>query len=111
MNALEGMLEAKINKIFKSRVLIKEVFKLSKQGIVAGCIVEKGKVGRKDKIDVIRDGEIVFSGAISSLKRFKEDVKDVAEGTECGIVIGGFDKIEKGDIVEAYLLESIPQKL
>ncbi len=109
--ALEGLLEAKIKKNFLSRIEIREVFKLSKQGIVAGCYVQKGKVHRKAKADIIRDGEVVFSGTIGSLKRFKDDVKDVTEGMECGVTIDGFNKYEQGDIIEAYEVESIAQTL
>jgi len=109
--ALEGLLEAKTKKNFLSRIEIREVFKLSKQGIVAGCYVEKGKVHRKASIDIIRNEETVFSGTIGSLKRFKDDVREVSEGMECGITINGFDKIQSGDIIEAYDLETIVQKL
>ncbi|MBN1870331.1 MAG: translation initiation factor IF-2 [Candidatus Omnitrophica bacterium] len=109
--ALEGLLEAKIKKHFLSRVEIREVFKLSKQGTVAGCYVQKGKVNRKAKLDVVRDGEIIFSGSIGSLKRFKDDVRDVSEGMECGITINGFDKYQQGDIIEVYETESIAQTL
>jgi len=109
--ALEGLLEVKTKKNFLSRIEIREVFKLSKQGIVAGCYVQKGKVNRKAHADIVRDGEIVFTGVISALKRFKDDVKDVTEGMECGIKLEGYDEYEKGDIIEAYELESIPQTL
>ncbi len=109
--ALEGLLEAKIKKNFLSRIEIREVFKLSKHGIVAGCYVQKGKVHRKAKVDVLRNGEIIFSGSVSSLKRFKDDVRDVSEGMECGVTIEGFDKYQQGDIIEAYETESIAQKL
>ena len=110
-NALEGMLEAKIKKNFLSSIEVREVFKLSKHGIIAGCYVTQGKVNRKAKVDVKREEEIIFSGAISSLKRFKDDVKEVNEGMECGIAIEGFDKYEAGDIIEVYEIESIAQKL
>ena len=109
--ALEGLLEAKIKKNFLSRIEIREVFKLSKHGIVAGCYVQKGKVHRKAKADIIRNDEVVYSGAISSLKRFKDDVKDVSEGMECGITVDNFDKYQQGDIIEAYEIESIAQTL
>ncbi|VAX35051.1 Translation initiation factor 2 [hydrothermal vent metagenome] len=110
-SALEGMLEAKTKKNFLSRIEIRQVFKLSKQGVVAGCYVEKGKVHRKANIDIVRNDDIVFTGIISSLKRFKDDVKEVTEGMECGITINGFDKIQSGDVIEAYDLESIVQRL
>src|SRR3989339_889860 len=110
-SALEGLLEAKKIKKFLCRIEIREVFKLSKQGIVAGCYVIKGKVLRKANVDVIRDSEIVFSGKIGSLKRFKDDVREVTEGMECGITVDGFNQIKAGDIIEAYDIETIAQKL
>ena len=109
--ALEGLLEAKIERHFLGRVEIREVFKLSKQGIVAGCYVQKGKVHRKAHADIVRDGDVIFSGVIGTLKRFKDDVRDVTEGMECGIKLDGFDKYEKEDVIEAYEVESIAQKL
>jgi translation initiation factor IF-2 len=110
-NALEGLLEAKIKKHFLSRIEVRQVFKLSKQGIVAGCYVLKGKVRRKVNVDVVRNGDVVCSSKITSLKRFKDDVKEVSEGMECGITIDKFDKFQVGDILEAYELEQIAQKL
>ena len=109
-NALEGLLEAKTKKVFLARIEVREVFKLSR-GIVAGCYVQKGHVHRKANVDVIRGPEVVFTGKLSSLKRFKDDVRDVHEGMECGIVLEGFDKFEAGDIIDAYELEKIAQKL
>ncbi len=109
--ALEGLLEAKTKKNFLGRAEIRQVFKLSKHGIVAGCYLMKGKVHRKAHADVIRNEEVVFSGKLSSLKRFKDDVKEVTEGMECGIVVSNFDKYQSGDIIEMYELESVAQKL
>ncbi len=109
--ALEGLLDVKIKKNFLSRIEIREVFKLSKHGIIAGCYVEKGKVRPKLHVDIIRSEEVIHSGKISSLKRFKDDVKEVAEGMECGISIEGYTKYQAGDIIEAYDLEEIIQKL
>lgn len=110
-NALEGMLEAKSRKKPVARVEIRQVFKLSKHGIIAGCYVQKGKVLRKAHVDIVRNGAVIYSGTISSLKRFKDDVREVIENMECGIAVGGFDKYEVGDIIEAYDLEMIAQKL
>ncbi|OGX27732.1 MAG: hypothetical protein A2787_07525 [Omnitrophica WOR_2 bacterium RIFCSPHIGHO2_01_FULL_48_9] len=110
-NALEGLLEPRTKKKFAARVEIRQVFKLSRSGIVAGCYVQKGRVQRKDRMDIVRNGEVIFSGVLSSLKRFKDDVRDVTEGMECGITITGFDKIEVGDIIETYELEQITRKL
>ena len=69
------------------------------------------KVNRKAKADVIRNGEVIFSGAIGSLKRFKDDVREVSEGMECGVTIDGFDKYQQGDMIEVYEVESIAQTL
>ena len=109
-NALEGLLEAKTKKVPVGRIEVREVFKLSR-GIVAGCYVQKGQIHRKANVDVIRSTEIVFTGKISSLKRFKDDVRDVHEGMECGVVLEGFNKFEPGDIIDAYEVEKIAQKL
>ena len=110
-NALEGMLEAKTKKNVKGRVEIRQVFKLTKHGIVAGCYVTKGKVDRKSHVDIIRGEDLVFSGKISTLKRFKDDVKEVGEGFECGIAVEGYTAYEAGDIIEAYDLEHVAQTL
>ncbi len=110
-NALEGLLEPKTKKKFLSRVEIRQVFKLTKAGIVAGCFVQKGKIYRKAVMDIMRNGELVFSGSITSLKRFKDDVREVGEGMECGITIDGFKDIQPGDIIEAYEIEKIARKL
>ncbi|MFT5388249.1 MAG: translation initiation factor IF-2, partial [Candidatus Omnitrophota bacterium] len=109
--ALEGQLDAIIKKNFLSRVEVKEVFRLSKQGTVAGCLVAQGKINRKAHVDVMRNGDVVFSGRISNLKRFKDDVKEVSEGMECGISIEGFDKYQSGDVFEAFEIEKIAQRL
>jgi translation initiation factor IF-2 len=109
--ALEGLLEVKTKKKFMARVEVRQVFKLSKHGIVAGCYVQKGRVTRKDKVDVLRNGEIVHSSTISTLKRFKDDVREVTEGMECGISVSGYDKYQEGDLLETYEVEVITQKL
>ncbi len=109
--ALEGLLEPRKRKIFVGRIEVRNVFKLSKAGIVAGCVVTKGRVHRKVNIDVVRNGEIIHSGKILSLKRFKDDVREVGEGYECGIVLEKFDAIQVGDILEAYEVETIVRKL
>lgn len=110
-NALEGLLEPKTKKKFLSRIEVRQIFKLSKSGMVAGCFVQKGKVLRKANVDVLRNGQVVFSGSIGSLKRFKDDVREVAEGMECGISIHNFDQVQPGDTLEAYELEKIARKL
>ena len=105
------MLEAKTKKKPLGQVEIRQVFKLSKHGIVAGCYVTKGKVKRKDPVDILRNGEMIYSGTISSLKRFKDDVREVTDGMECGISFEGFDQFQSGDIIQAYEIERIAQTL
>ncbi|MFH1458491.1 MAG: translation initiation factor IF-2 [Candidatus Omnitrophota bacterium] len=109
--AVEGMLEPKIKKVFLGRVEIRKVFKLSRAGTVAGCFVTKGKINRNSLVHLVRNGEPVFEGKLSSLKRFKDDVRDVQEGFECGITIVGFDDVHEGDLIEAFEIEKIARKL
>lgn len=109
--ALEGILEPKIKKVFMGRAEVRKVFKLSRHGTIAGCFVTKGKISRGLNVDLMRNGQAVFEGGLSSLKRFKDDVKEVLEGFECGISLGGFEDIKEGDIIEAYGIEKIARKL
>ncbi|MGD0336619.1 MAG: translation initiation factor IF-2 [Candidatus Omnitrophota bacterium] len=109
--AVEGMLEPKLKKTFLGKAEVRKVLKLSRAGLVAGCFVSKGKFNRTALINIVRNGEIVFEGKLSSLKRFKDDVRDVAEGFECGMTFTGFDQMMEGDIVEAYEIEKIARKL
>lgn len=109
--ALEGMLEPKLKKVFLGRVEIRKVFKLSRSGTVAGCFVTKGKINRAASITLVRNGEAIFEGKISSLKRFKDDVREVLEGFDCGITLGGFEEVKEGDIIEAHEIEKIARTL
>ncbi len=109
--ALEGLLAPKLKRHFVGRVEVRNVFKLTSKGIVAGCYVQKGKIRNKIQAEVSRNGEVVHTGHISTLKRFKDDVKEVTEGFECGITISHFDTVAVGDIIEAYDIESIARKL
>jgi translation initiation factor IF-2 len=109
--ALEGMLEPRLKKVFLGKAEVKKVFKLSSSGTIAGCMVSKGKINRQALVNLVRNGEVVFEGRISSLKRFKDDVKEVTEGFECGISLGGFDNLMEGDTIEAYEIEKIARTL
>ena len=109
--AIEGMLEPKLKKVFLGRVEIRKVFKLSRSGIVAGCFVTKGRINRTASVSLVRNGEAIFEGKLSSLKRFKDDVREVQEGFDCGLTLSGFEDIREGDIVEAYDIEKIARKL
>ncbi len=81
---------------------MREVFKITKVGTVAGCMVKEGKIKRSNKIRLIRDGIVIYTGELGSLKRFKEDVKEVAFGYECGLNIVNYNDIKVGDFIEAY---------
>jgi len=109
--ALEGMLEPKLKKVFLGKAEIRKVFKVSRSGTIAGSFILKGRITRSAPVNLVRNGEVVFEGNISSLKRFKDDVREVAEGFECGITLGGFDDYKEGDIIEAYEIEKIARKL
>lgn len=109
--AIEGMLTPKIKKIFLGRAEIRKVFKLSSAGTVAGSFVTKGKFNRTCMVSLIRNGQVVFEGKLSSLKRFKDDVREVLEGFECGISLFGFDQFMEGDIIEAYTEEKVARKI
>ncbi|MDD5477214.1 MAG: translation initiation factor IF-2 [Candidatus Omnitrophica bacterium] len=109
--AVEGMLSPKLKKVFLGRAEVRKMFKLSRSGLIAGCFVTKGKINRNCMVTVMRNGEAAFEGKLSSLKRFKDDVREVGEGFECGIAIGGFDQLMEGDIIEAYDIEKIARKL
>jgi translation initiation factor IF-2 len=105
------MLEPKFKKVFLGRAEVRKVFRLSKAGTVAGCFVAKGKISRQASVNLVRNGEPVFEGKLSALKRFKDDVREVAEGFECGISLAGYDQYLEGDIIEAFELERIARKL
>ena len=96
------MLSPEIKEEIVATVEIREVFKITKVGTVAGCMVKEGKIKRTNKIRLIRDGIVVYTGELGSLKRFKEDVREVASGYECGLNIGNYNDIKIGDIVEAF---------
>ena len=109
--AIEGMLAPEIQEVVTCNIEIREVFNISKVGRIAGCMVLDGKVNRQTKIRVIRDGIVVFTGNLGSLKRFKDDVKEVSAGFECGLNIENFNDIKVGDIIEGYTEKEISRKL
>ena len=100
--AMEGMLSPDIKEEITANVEVLEVFKISKVGTIAGCMVRDGKIKRSNKIRLVRDGIVIFTGELDSLKRFKEDVKEVTSGYECGASIHNFNDIKVGDVIEAY---------
>lgn len=110
-SAMEGMLSPEVVEKIIGNVEVRDVFKISKVGSVAGCYVTSGSIERKAKIRVIRDGVVIHSGELASLKRFKDDVKDVQKGYECGLQIERFNDIEVGDYLEVFKEEEVKRKL
>ena len=109
-DAIEGMLEPVMKEEIVASVEVLEIFKISKVGTVAGCIVREGKLQRNTPIRVIRDGIVIYTGKLGSLKRFKDDVKEVAAGQDCGLNIESFNDIRVGDIVEGYEQVEVKRK-
>ena len=100
--AIEGMMAPKIEEKIVCNLEVKEIFNISKIGTVAGCLVLDGSINRHTKIRLIRDGIVIYTGRLGSLKRFKEDVKEVKTGQECGLNVEGFNDIKIGDIIEGF---------
>ena len=109
--ALTGMLDPEFKEVYLGRVEIKKVFKVSKVGNVAGCVVVDGKVKRDASVRVLRNEVVIYEGKLASLKRFKDDAKDVIQGQECGLGIENFNDIKEGDIVEAFEVQEIKRTL
>jgi len=110
-STMEGMLDKVIKEEVTAQVEVREVYKISKVGTVAGAMVVEGKVHRSDKARLVRDGIVVFTGAINALKRYKDDVKEVATNFECGISLVNFNDIQQGDIIETFQEIEVQQKL
>ncbi len=110
-SGIEGMLEPEQKEVVTATAEVQETFKISKVGTIAGCIVREGKLQRTAKVRVIRDGIVVYTGELGSLKRFKDDVKEVVVGMDCGLNIQGYNDIKIGDVVEAYTIEEIKRTL
>jgi translation initiation factor IF-2 len=109
--ALEGMLTPEKRETIQGTAEVREVFKVSKVGTIAGCYVSEGRIDRKGRARVIRDGIVVYDGEIGSLKRFKDDVKEVRESFECGIGIANFNDVKVGDVIECYTVEEFARTL
>jgi len=110
-DAMEGMLSPEMKEEVTGTVEIREVYKISKVGNIAGCMVMNGKIFRNSKIRIIRDGIVVHDGELTSLKRFKDDVKEVAKGYDCGLQIKNYNDIAEGDSIEAYQEVAVKKKL
>ena len=110
-DGMEGMLAPEKKEEITATAEVREVFRISKVGTIAGCMVKEGKLTRNAKVRIIRDGIVIYSGSLGSLKRFKEDVKEVASGYDCGLNIDGYNDVRNGDIIEAYTIVEIKRKL
>ena len=110
-DAMEGMLSPVFKEEVTGTVEIRELFKISKVGTIAGCMVTDGKIYRNSKIRLIRDNVVIYTGELSSLKRFKDDVKEVSKGYDCGLQIKNYNDIHEGDVIEAYQEVAVKKKL
>ncbi|VXB71277.1 translation initiation factor IF-2 [Maribacter litoralis] len=110
-DAMEGMLSPEMKEEISGTAEIRETFKISKVGTIAGCMVTSGKIFRNSNIRLIRDGVVIYTGTLSSLKRFKDDVREVAKGYDCGLQIKNYNDINEGDIVEAFQEVAVKKKL
>ncbi|QCX32280.1 translation initiation factor IF-2 [Caloramator sp. E03] len=105
--AMKGMLEPEYKEVVTARLVVRNTFKVSSIGTIAGCYVEDGKINRNNSVRVIRDGIVIYEGKLASLKRFKDDVKEVAAGFECGLTIEKFNDIKENDVIEAFTIEEV----
>lgn len=110
-DAMEGMLSPEIKEEITATVEVLEVFKITKVGTVAGCLVREGKIKRSNKVRIIRDGIVVFTGELDSLKRFKDDVKEVGTNFECGLNLKNYNDIRVGDMIESFEETEVKKKL
>jgi translation initiation factor IF-2 len=109
--ALEGMLKPEQKEVITGTVEIREVFKVSRIGLIAGCYVQDGKITRNDKVRLLRDGLEIYTGGISSLRRVKDDVREVEQGFECGITLDNMNDVKIGDVIEAFKMIEVKRKL
>ncbi|MCK4463668.1 MAG: translation initiation factor IF-2, partial [Candidatus Omnitrophica bacterium] len=109
--AMEGLLEPAIKEVFQGRVKVRQVFKISKIGNVGGSIVIKGTISRSNPVRLMRNNTEIYRGRLRSLKRFKNDVREVTDGMECGIALEGHNDIKPGDIIESFIIEKTARRL
>jgi translation initiation factor IF-2 len=109
--ALEGLLRPEQRETIVGEAEVRELFKVPKIGVIAGCSVRSGLINRQNRVRVIRDGTEIYSGTIGSLRRFKDDVREVREGFECGIGVENFNDLKVGDLIESYKTEEVARTL
>ena len=105
--AMKGMLAPKFKEVILGQAEIRETYKVSHIGTVCGCYVQSGKILRGCQVRLVRDGIVIHEGKLASLRRFKDDVKEVATNYECGMAIEGYNDVKIGDIIEAFVMEQI----
>jgi translation initiation factor IF-2 len=110
-SALAGLLKPEEVETFQGRAEVRQVFRISRTGSIAGSYVSEGTIGRTNSVRLLREGEVLFTGKIGSLKRFKDDVKEVAQGFECGIGLDGYDDVQEGDIIETFVIELVARRI
>ena len=104
---MKGMLAPKFREVVIGHAEVRQTFKVSGVGTIAGCYVTDGKMQRKEKVRIVRDSIVIHEGDLATLRRFKDDAKEVAQGFECGLSIEKFNDIKEGDIIEAFVMEQI----
>jgi len=109
--AMEGILEPDLKEVVEGKTKVRQIFKSSRVGNIGGAIVLKGRISRQHHVRLVRDNVVIFDGRLSSLKRFKDDVKEVAEGYECGVALEGFNDLHEGDTLESYRIDKTAAKL
>ena len=108
---MEGMLSPELKEEITGTAEIRETFKISKIGTIAGCMVTSGKIFRNSQIRLIRDGVVTYTGELASLKRFKDDVKEVSKGYDCGLQVKNYNDIQLNDVIEAFQEVEVKKKL
>ena len=109
-SAMIGMLEPEYKEVVNGKAEVRMTYKISNVGTIAGCYVTDGKIVRNSEIRVIRDGIVIFESTLASLKRFKDDAKEVAKGYECGLSVEKFNDLKEGDVIESFTMEAIKRK-
>ena len=110
-DAMEGLLSPDMKEEVQGNVEIRETYKISRVGTIAGCMVMDGKITRNSMVRIVREGVVVYTGSLASLKRFKDDVKEVTKGYDCGLQIKDYNDIKIGDTIEAYIEVAVKKKL
>jgi translation initiation factor IF-2 len=107
---MKGMLDPEFEEKIIGQAEVRQTFKVSKVGTIAGSYVTDGKITRDSGVRLIRDGIVIFEGEVDALKRFKDDAKEVSQGYECGITIRNFNDVKEGDVIEAFVMQEIERK-